>query len=242
MLTQAELGVFSFSFQPNGKLESLTVAAGFNLLYQSTRPVEMAPGRFYTPAGWDECFPTIEPYGDVPFMGDLVGLPPRIEVDSAILSQTWRAARFLARRRFSLENAGVLRVDFEAQNISGRPQEVLWANHALLAVEHLTRVLLPDGEALVDFEMDGSERKWFLPAQRPVELVYPGFSLTLSTDQPWWGIWSDRGGWPLDSPNTYNCLGVEATNTAAEVPGGQWLNPGEVFKGWVRLAFKKEGR
>lgn len=240
MNTNADLGIFSFSFQDNGKLERLSILPDINLLYESTRPVEMAPGRFYTPAGWDECFPTIEPSGDFPVMGDLVGLPPEIETAAGSLRQTWRAARFLARRTFSLENPRVLRVDFEAVNISGSPQEVLWANHALLAVERLRWVTLPDGSVLRDFGMDGSERKWFLPARAAVELVYSGSRLSMTTDQPWWGIWSDKGGWPLDGLNCYNCLGIEATNTPGEVPDGQLLGPGETFQGWVRLSVENE--
>lgn len=239
MNTDAELGLFGFSFQPNGKLERLTIQGGPNLLYESTRPVEMAPGRFYTPAGWDECFPTIEPAEDFPVMGDLVGLPPQIEVRPDLIRQTWRAARFHAGRTFRLEAPHILRVDFQALNVSHAPQPVLWANHILWATDRLRRVALSDGSALAGFEMDGSERKWFLPAVEPTSLEYPNLTLTLSTDQPWWGIWWDKGGWPADSPGVYNCLGVEATNTPGEVPAEDWLAPGGAFEGWVRLAVER---
>ena len=77
--------------------------------------------------------------------------------------------------------------------------------------------------------------KTFLDNTEPVELSYRGFVVTLTTDQPYWGLWLNRGGWPANNAEPFGCLGVEATNAPGEQPAGRWLGRGETFSGQVRL-------
>jgi hypothetical protein len=237
MLIQHRLGIFSYAFEPGGKLKMLSVEGGFNLLYEGKVAFDITGGLTFRIAGWDEVFPTIEPYDETPLMGCLVRSAPSIERDQSMICQAWQLEEFKAQRTFTLLDECCLKLAFAVENTSLRPIEFLWASHPMLAVDHLQRVDLPDGSRLDDFSPDGSERKWFVRTGVPVRMVYPGFAIDLQTDQPWWGLWLDKGGWPVEHPGEVHCLGIEATNTPAEVPCGQILQPGEKFQGALTLAW-----
>jgi hypothetical protein len=134
-----------------------------------------------------------------------------------------------------------LELAFSVSNTTSLPVEFLWASHPMLAIDRLLRVDFPDGSRLEDFHPDGSERKWFIRTGAPVKIFYPGFTLELQTAQPWWGVWLDKGGWPVDRLGEVFCLGIEATNTAAEVPDGLILPPGEIFQGSLTLTWAEHG-
>ena len=70
-----QAGTRSWPFAPDGKLEKLCLAGMPNLLFEWDHEVDLG-GKFFRPAGWDECFPTIDPTADSPVMGDLIGLTP----------------------------------------------------------------------------------------------------------------------------------------------------------------------
>jgi hypothetical protein len=125
-------------------------------------------------------------------------------------------------------------------NLQAAPREFLWASHALFGLKNLLAAQLPNGVSLVDFAPDGSERKLFVTNAGPVELSYQNYRVLLTTDQPWWGIWINCGGWPAVSPEPLCCLGVEATNTPGEQPDGQWLPAGATFSGKVKLEIDSE--
>ena len=222
------------SFRPDGKLEKVCLAGFPNLLHEWNLAVDLG-GKFFRPAGWDECFPTIEPYQGSPVMGELIGLSPEIYWQADSVEQLWHTTSSEARRRFSLETGSCLVMSFQVTNQLGAPLEFLWASHALFSVASLAQVRLSDGSILSEFDNDGSEAKFFCANTKPIELVTPRNRAILTTDQPWWGIWLNRGGWPVGSPHPMCCLGLEATNTPGEYPNGQWLDAGAVFSGKVRI-------
>ena len=221
------------SFAPDGKLEKLCPAGLPNLLLEWDHEVDLG-GKGFRPAGWDECFPTIDPTADSPVMGDLIGLAPSFHWQADSVEQIWRCPSYEAKRRFLLRSPTCLDISFRAINRRNRPLEFLWASHALFNAESLVTVRLPNGIIMDDFLRNGSERKEFIANTNPVELVYSNFRAVLTTDQPWWGIWLNLGGWPAHGPSPI-CLGLEATNTPAEQPDGEWLQPGAAFSGTVRL-------
>lgn len=229
------LGRFTLSFEAGGKLEKLSCAGGPNWLNAYEWAIDLG-GKTFRPAGWDECFPTIDPYGQSPVMGELVCESPEMSFSSNEIHQTWVMPRFRATRTFSTDQAGRLVMTFTAKNCSDQPLEYLWASHALFSVDSIRKVLLPDGQLLTEFHPNGSEKKSFIAANRPIMVQYETEYLILETDQPWWGIWFDRGGWPAGAEKPVVCLGLEATSTPAEHPAGFWLAVGETFSGRVQLA------
>lgn len=239
MAIQIKLGVFSLAFAPGGKLEWLSPPEGPNLLYEGQVAFDISGGLTYRIAGWDEIYPTIEPHGETPIMGRLVRFAPTLEREDRAVHQTWVAKDFRARRTFRSLEANQLKLEFSVENTSSLPVEFLWASHPMLAIDHLLRVDFPDGTHLDDFSPDGSERKWFIHTGAPVKMKYAGFNIELQTAQPWWGVWLDKGGWPVDRLGEVYCLGIEATNTAAEVPAGLILPSGGLFEGSLTLAWAR---
>lgn len=216
---------------PDGKLEYLSLAGTRNLLHEWDHTVDLS-GKLFRPAGWDECFPTIDPYGDSAVMGDLIGWLPDVIWQAHQVEQIWRGSCYEAQRRFSLVSASCLQMTFTVENYKPEPFEFLWASHTLFGVEHLITVDCDDF-MLSEFASNGTVSKQFARNTGPLELVYADFRLRLSSDQPWWGIWLNRGGWSVNGSPPFCCLGLEATNTPAEVPTGQWLE--KTFSGHVTL-------
>jgi hypothetical protein len=232
-----QIGHFSLRFAVDGKLEQLSWRNAPGLLYDADERFELAPGRLFRVAGWDECFPTIDPYGQSPVMGELVGTAPRLSEQPGEICQAWQTHQCAVTRRFSsISDTGELLLEFQAQNTSNEPCEFVWASHALFSIAGLQEVSLPDGEPMHDLSLNGTCTKRFIHAGAPITLVRDGLSIRLQTDQPWWGLWINRGGWPSARPAGFACLGIEATNTASEVPAGAVLRPGETFRGTVSIA------
>jgi hypothetical protein len=226
-------------FGPGGKLERIGLGGVANLLHECEWDIDLG-GKVFRPAGWDECFPTIEPYGNYPVMGELVMHAPALMWEDKTVEQIWQADAYVARRRFEVVPPACVHMTFCVTNQASEPLEFLWASHALFGLKDLHAARWHSEGWQSDFEIDGSEEKLFVPGEHAVELVYPTYRLTLTTDQPWWGIWINRGGWPAHALAPLWCLGVEATNTPAEQPKGQLLTAGATFRGEVKLEVHSE--
>lgn len=233
------VGHWLLVFDPGGTLIRLSFRDGPSLLHWSDYEFSLGDGRIFYPRGWDECFPTIEAHGESGVMGRLVGHAPQVQVTSEGVSQEWVYPGTTAKRTFSPAEDGIL-AGFEAQNTGVHPLEYLWASHALFTVRGLLRVRVARDRGLDDFTRDSSCTKFFVPASGPLILEREESIVTLSTDQPFWGIWLNRGGWPKDAPAGFCCIGIEATNCDAEIPKGALLQPDEVFRGCVSLKIESE--
>lgn len=231
------IGDYSLRFTPDGKLEQLSWCGARGLLYEGQERFELAPGRLFRVAGWDECFPTIDPHGHSPVMGELVGVAPQLSHRPGEVCQKWQTHQCAVTRRFRhSSDTGELLLEFEAQNTSSEPCEFVWASHALFSIAGLQEVGLSDGACVRDFGLDGTCTKQFIHAGEPITLVRDDLSIRLQTNQPWWGLWINRGGWPAARPAGFGCLGIEATNTASEIPAGAVLQPGAMFCGTITIA------
>jgi len=237
--THCTLGAFQLELAEDGKLVAL-LAGAHEILSFTEYEHDFGAGRVFRPMGWDECFPTIEPFGDSPAMGDLVGRAPDVVTSLHAVSQIWRTNRYVAKREFASRGASVLEVRFSVENVSREEIEFLWASHALFSIEGLLEVELPDGSRLDDFSLDGTCRKYFVNAGEPVRMRRADMTLALDTDQPYWGIWLNRGGWPQSKPAGFAALGIEATNARSDSPQGAKIAPGARFQGWVRLEIMGE--
>lgn len=231
---QATLGSFDLELADDGKLESLVIDARHELLNSTDYRFDLGGGHFFVPSGWDECFPTIEPYGGSGVMGDLIGRSPDTILSLQGVVQVWRTPRYIARRQFRTVGPDVLEVRFSAE-AAPEPLEFLWASHALFSTQGLLTVELPDGSVLDDFSVDDTCRRYFVEAAGPVRMHHPGFAVILETDQPLWGVWLNRGGWPASDPAGFSCIGIEATNAPGDAPQGAVLAPGGRFDGRVTL-------
>ncbi len=229
------LGRFSLGFERGGKLLGLSHEALGGLLNQADYRFDCGDGRVFVPAGWDECFPTIEPFDASPVMGDLIGVEPCIQRDRHSVRQTWTFPRYDVERVFSGSGTDRMKVEFTVRNRTAVPIPFLWASHALFSVEGLSRVELPDGTSLDQFARDGPCRKWFVQNRAPVIMHRDSGRVSIRSDQPYWGLWLNRGGWPASGHAGVACLGVEATTTAGEIPAGRHLAPGESFTGQVEV-------
>jgi hypothetical protein len=237
----SELGGWSLEFDPGGTLIRLSFRGGPSLLHWSDYDFDLGDGRIFHPRGWDECFPTIEAHGQSGVMGRLVGHGPDLRVTKEDVTQEWAFADLTARRAFSSPAEYTLLVRFEAKNTGALPLEYLWASHALFSVDGLLRVVLAHERVLDDFCPDGTCGKFFVSSSGPVILEREESVVRLSTDQPFWGIWLNRGGWPAGAPAGFCCIGIEATNSAAEIPTGLFLQANETFRGYVKLEIEPKG-
>jgi hypothetical protein len=236
-MIDCKFGSFELSFEETGKLFRLNLQGIGSVLHESDYNFDLKDGRVFHPGGWDECFPTIEPYSSWPVMGQLIGVDPELAQRGNTVEQVWNLRRFTAKRHFAGKTDHTLEVVFRVINHSEAPMEFLWASHALFSLEDLTRVILPDATIIEDFSLDGSATKTFVKADGPVRFFKKSGEFSLRTNQPWWGIWFNRGGWPANHPAGFGCLGIEATNAAADLPQDAWLKPGDSFAGcvWVEL-------
>ncbi len=229
------LGEFELVLEADGKLASLRLPGGARPLFPPGHSCDLGGGRVYRVGGWDECFPSIEPFGDTTVMGELIGTAAQTRTEPGRITTVWTTDRYRACRVFRLPKADILEVSFEVENRSGKAIEFLWASHAILASDKLCRVKLPDGQMLTDFTCNGTCHKFFVDAAGDVELHSDAFTLRMSTDQPHWGIWFNRGGWPAAKPAGFGCIGIEATNTTSDVPTVAKLKPTDTFRGYVRF-------
>lgn len=201
----------------------------------------MAEGLCFQPSGWDECFPTIEPYGASPILGDLVWTPPRYASQEGVVVQEWAMPAYVATRSFQAEDASRLCAQFAVRNLGGKPLPFLWASHSLFTFAGLQRVMFADGATLDDFRVDGTSSKTFRLNHGPVRLLRDDCEVVLETDQRWWGIWYNRGGWPAKRPAGVGVLGLEATNEASDLPGGAVIGPHGEFRGYVKVGVNPKG-
>jgi hypothetical protein len=235
-MTNCRLGKFEFVFETTGKLRTLRLPNGDFPLHESEYRFDLRDGRTFVPCGWDECFPTIEPYRSSPVMGELIGVSPMLVWELDAIEQTWtRPGRHQVKRRLRLLGESAVELAFTAQDLTNTAREILWASHALFSVAGLAEVALPDGIVLSDFSVNDTVAKSFVRSGKPIVLTRRSGSIALQTDQPFWGVWLNRGGWPAGSPAHFACIGIEATNVDADQPRGATLAAGETFRGSVRL-------
>ncbi len=230
-----ELGEWSLGFDPGGTLIELSHRGGPRWLHRSIYEFDLKDGRIFHPRGWDECFPSIDAHGQSGVMGRLIGNAPVLRVTKESITQEWLCPDMTASRTFSSRAEQALLVSFEAKNTGALPMEYLWASHALFSVDGLLRVHLAHNRVLDDFSLDHSCGKFFVASSEPAILEREESVLTITTDQPFWGVWLNRGGWPADVPAGFCCIGIEATNCDAETPQGAVLRANEIFRGYVML-------
>jgi len=168
-------------------------------------------------------------------MGRLIGNAPVLRVTKERITQEWLCPDMTASRTFSSRAEQALLVSFEAKNTGALPMEYLWASHALFSVDGLLRVHLAHNRVLDDFSLDHSCDKFFVASSESAILEREESVLTITTDQPFWGVWLNRGGWPANVPAGFCCIGIEATNCDAETPQGAVLRANEIFRGFVML-------
>lgn len=231
----ARLGHFELQFEPSGKLAGLSLDGVSPFLADNSYRHDFGDGRWFEPRGWDECFPTIESYGASPVLGDLVWMTPRMRQSETEVIQEWEMPSYTAMRRFCADGGRQLVMEFSVRNRASVRLPFLWASHALFTFRGLRRVEFADGGSLDDFRIDGHSSKTFRPNAGPARLVRDDCEVVLESDQRWWGIWFNCGGWPAGRPAGVGCLGVEATNTPAEHPDNCAIARGGCFTGRVRL-------
>lgn len=230
------LGDFALDLESGGKLRQVWFRDHEPLLVESEHQLDLGGGQSFRVAGWDECFPSIEPSGDTGSMGDLVRSAPVIIRGPNNAIQAWRNVDFEATRGFTAAAADQLVVSFHAINRGLGPMPFLWASHALFAADSAVALRLPDGRTMPDLGRDGSTSKSFVEAGTdPAMLIRRFDRIILRTDQPYWGLWLNRGGWPAGRPAGLCCVGIEATNAPSDSPAGAILKPGESFFGTVTL-------
>ena len=229
------IGDFQLSFEPGGKLYRLETPGGHQVLHRSDYKFNCGGGRVFVPGGWDECFPTIDPWRTSPVMGELIGWTPVLSVAAGGVRQLWEDRSYRVSREFSSDKPGELDMTFSVENMTGKALEFLWASHSLFTFSGLKSVVLPDGQELRDFSLNGGCSKSFVKAGPPVVIRWGWGAIRLETDQPYWGVWLNRGGWPAGKPADFGCIGIEATNTAGEAPAGARIEPGACFRGRVKL-------
>lgn len=232
---------FEFEFDAANRLRQLRLPGGAPLLHESDQIADLGNQRHYSARGWDECFPTIEPFDASPVMGDLIWQPASVRHDADEVVQSWSTPRFNVSRTFSTATGDALSIYFEATNVSSGSIQVLWASHAVFAVDHVASIALPDGQVLHDFTPNNTSAKFFVRNTAAVVVTRRDTSFTLATDQPWWGVWVNRGNWPASQPLGEFFVGIEPTNAASEIPEGSTLEPGASFRGTVTVTLQKTG-
>ena len=234
------LGTYRLDFDARGKLRQLWHESTPPLLFESPAKVDFGDNRVFEVGGWDECFPTLDPWSGRPPMGELCWEKPRMTVDPYQIELLWTLPGFQAQRLLTPSTGGSLTNSFTVTNTGREEIPFLWADHALFPLQGLVGLSLP-GEKLSDaFDLDGSETKVFAPWKaQGLTLTYQTHAIHLQSDQPWWGIWLNRGGWPVGQDQPLGCVGVEATNQPGEVPGAARLAPGASFSGKVVMSLWK---
>ena len=227
-------GNYKLSFADSGKLKNLFFG-DVSILKQTDYTVDLGDNSFGI-EGWDECFPTIAKFSNYPRLGHLVRMAPEIIETPGYFEQVWHTEQYTARRHFELNAAADLVMTFIVKNISSEPMQYLWASHAIFDSYNLLELQFAHGGKFRDFNRNNTCSKFFVEAVEPIKLVRKDILVQIKTDQPYWGIWLNRGGWPLAKPAGICCVAVEATNRPAETPGNDQLDPGSTFQGNVTLS------
>ena len=229
------LGNFELLVEPSGKLARLSMGQLDPFLHETRYRMEIESARHFEPRGWDECFPTIESFEGSPTMGDLIAMSPQSNATAHRFQQEWKTVRYTAIRTFQATSPNELEMCFSVHNHSAQDLRFLWASHTLFATQNLRRVVFPDQSTLDDFTLNGTATKSFKTSHGIVRLCRQDCEIQLQTDQPWWGVWDNRGGWPANQSAGFGCLGVEATNCEADVPKDAVILPKERFDGKIIL-------
>lgn len=115
--------------------------------------------------GYDDCFPTISPIAEAPYVdhGDVWSKPFRVtglqeESDRTILSveTTLSSCSVQVVRTLKITRAGI-RADVRFANLGTKTLPYLWAGHLLLGMSANDKVHLPNGRYTVGFNNRGLE-------------------------------------------------------------------------------------
>jgi len=107
-------------------------------------------------SGWDECFPTINPcqypleganYGNhLPDHGEIWSIPwqAALEQESLTLKVAGKCLPYTFQRKMSFIAEDVMRLEYEAINLSDEALSVMWTAHPQFTVTSDTRICLPE--------------------------------------------------------------------------------------------------
>lgn len=122
----------------------------------------------YGPCGFDECLPTVaaclypeEPFAasQLPDHGDVWCLPSSIETVAEKIGLTTSLKSLPLRFTKEVQlRENIVRIDYEATNLSHSRVKFLWSAHPLLAVEPGAEIILPPGVKEVEVEWSKDER------------------------------------------------------------------------------------
>ena len=231
------LGDYKLVFDPKGKLVDILVCK-CSLLYQSDYRFDLGDGRILIPGGWDECFPSILPFKQFLPMGQLIDRMAHIVGTSDSVIQVWGLENVTIERRFCINDKGLL-LHFCIQNKSKEDIDFLWVSHAVFDLSDVTEIRLSDGQKIDDFSVDNTVSNFFCIALKPIVITKNRIVIKLQTDQPYWRIWLNRGGWPAANPAGFVCIGIEATSDNSDIPTGRFLAAEEKFCGKITLIASK---
>jgi len=187
----------------------------------------------FSVAGWDEAFPTLEPSGGYPTLGQAWRTAADCRsVDNRLVTQ-WNMPPWVMEREITTVGETITAC-YAITNTSAAALPALWASHLLFPLDGLVHAELPLGRMvpgpgcelnyleqqlsigcagvrIEDTSPLAKSWKFFLPANGPVVLQYRDACLSLTTEALWWGIWLNRG--VLGT----RCLGIEPTNAPTDV-------------------------
>jgi hypothetical protein len=214
---------------------SLRLPDGLEVLAQGLRPPS-GSGDFAADGlgGYDDCFPSITGQPGIQDHGELWSGPWSIsdQSESRLVASCILPSAVVEREM--VLGADALRVRVTVRAL--QPLEFLWAGHLLLAVDDETELELgspivsPEANGLdldagvaVDlasvWPRTGGRHHWsnlaeeiYVKAFQPVTATPPalhrhGHRITITTDQPWWGLWINKAGFPAHE--RFEHLGIE---------------------------------
>jgi galactose mutarotase-like enzyme len=245
------------------KIERLSRRGGPNVLLEPPertlrRAAYGAPFEDYDTSGWDECFPSVAPSGEVPDHGELWSVPWEVlaEGNSVLCEVRGVATPCRFRRRLTLAGR-TARFDYEIASEADRPLDVLWSAHPLLSISPGSELQLPR-----------SLRAQANPTLAPKEAGTAAklFSGRLGTDEgacayrdratgetvsfrfdpervPYLGLWLCLGGWPTSRPAKHYTIALEpclapCDSLAEAIAGGHGLTlaPRASFAFWLEVS------
>jgi len=159
-----------------GKIVSLIrLGSGREFLLQPPEPERAYRRRSYggsfevsETSGFDECAPTVAEcqYPEEPFLarrlpdhGDIWCLPSAVEIveEQIKLTTALRSLPLRFTKKIQLQE-NIVRLDYEATNLSQSTVKFIWSAHPLLTVEPGAEVILPDEVKEVEVEWSKNER------------------------------------------------------------------------------------
>lgn len=190
--------------------------------------------------GWDEIFPSVDPTGDIPDHGDLVGLPWRVESaegDYLRMSVEGRCFPFRFTRAVAVSGAEI-QIDYSLEHLGTEAFPWLWCAHPLLPLSPDLRLAakgpfhvksgfgmaevlagrLIELSELPAFGGDAFAAKLFSEAGGTDEITAShedGASLTMKWNanrMPFLALWINSGFWSGCGSHPYSNIGIEPTN------------------------------